>query len=96
MTRRLVAEYAARAKQPHNTTRLEDLTDRKREVMTLVAAGLSNQEIAARLYLSPVTARTRVSRAMTKPPRPRRIRARRHRLRDRTRPTRTATINVYA
>jgi DNA-binding NarL/FixJ family response regulator len=66
MTRRLVAEYAARAKEPHNTTRLEDLTDREREVMTLAAAGLSNQEIATRLYLSPATARTHVSRAMTK------------------------------
>jgi DNA-binding NarL/FixJ family response regulator len=66
MTRRLVAEYAARAKQPHDTSRLEDLTGREREVMTLVAAGLSNQEIAQRLYLSPATARTHVSRAMTK------------------------------
>jgi DNA-binding NarL/FixJ family response regulator len=73
MTRRLVAEYAVRAKQPQNTAMLEDLTGREREVMTLVAAGLSNQEIAARLYLSPATARTHVSRAMTKARRPRPI-----------------------
>jgi DNA-binding NarL/FixJ family response regulator len=66
MTRRLVAEYAARAKQPHDTSTLEELTNREREVMILVAAGFSNQEIATRLYLSPATARTHVSRAMSK------------------------------
>jgi DNA-binding NarL/FixJ family response regulator len=66
MTSRLVAEYAARAKQPHDTAELDELTNREREVMTLVAAGLSNQEIAKRLYLSPATARTHVSRAMSK------------------------------
>ena len=42
------------------------LTDREREVMALVAEGLSNQEIADRLYMSPATAKTHVSRAMTK------------------------------
>ena len=42
------------------------LTDREREVMALVAGGLSNDEIAGRLYLSPATVRTHVSRAMTK------------------------------
>jgi DNA-binding NarL/FixJ family response regulator len=66
MTRRLVAEYAARAKEPPDATRLEELTDREREVMTLAAAGLSNQEIADKLYVSPATARTHVSRAMNK------------------------------
>jgi DNA-binding NarL/FixJ family response regulator len=39
---------------------------REREVMTLVAAGLSNDEIAGRLYLSPLTSKTHVSRIMTK------------------------------
>ena len=42
------------------------LTEREREVLTLVAAGLSNDEIAERLYVSPLTAKTHVNRAMTK------------------------------
>lgn len=45
---------------------LAPLTDREREVVSLVAAGLSNDEIAARLVVSPLTAKTHVSRAMTK------------------------------
>jgi DNA-binding NarL/FixJ family response regulator len=45
---------------------LEGLTDREREVLTLVAHGFSNDDIAARLYLSPLTAKTHVNRAMTK------------------------------
>jgi DNA-binding NarL/FixJ family response regulator len=45
---------------------LATLTDREREVVALVAAGLSNEEIAARLVVSPLTAKTHVSRAMTK------------------------------
>jgi DNA-binding NarL/FixJ family response regulator len=66
MTRRLVAEFAARAKEPARTADLAGLTDREREVMALVAGGLTNDEIAGRLYLSPATVRTHVSRAMTK------------------------------
>jgi len=46
--------------------RLASLTEREREVVALVAAGLSNDEIAARLVVSPLTAKTHVSRAMTK------------------------------
>jgi DNA-binding NarL/FixJ family response regulator len=46
--------------------RLDNLTDREREVLALVAAGLSNDEIAERLYVSPLTAKTHVNRAMTK------------------------------
>jgi DNA-binding NarL/FixJ family response regulator len=42
------------------------LTDREREVVALVAQGLTNEEIAAELVLSPATARTHVSRAMAK------------------------------
>jgi DNA-binding NarL/FixJ family response regulator len=45
---------------------LEQLTAREREVMALVAAGLSNDEIAQRLFVSPATAKTHVSRAMVK------------------------------
>jgi DNA-binding NarL/FixJ family response regulator len=66
VTRRLIGEYAARAKQPDVAPALQALTDREREVMALVAEGLSNEEIATRLYLSPATAKTHVSRAMVK------------------------------
>ena len=45
---------------------IASLTDREREVVCLVAAGLSNDEIAAKLVVSPLTAKTHVSRAMTK------------------------------
>ena len=45
---------------------LASLTEREREVVTLVAAGLSNEEIAVKLTVSPLTAKTHVSRAMTK------------------------------
>ena len=66
ITRRLIAEFTARAAHPDPGPRLRALTEREREVMTLVAAGLSNDEIAARLVLSPATAKTHVSRAMVK------------------------------
>jgi DNA-binding NarL/FixJ family response regulator len=66
ITRRLIAEFTARARHPDPGPRLRALTDREREVMALVAAGLSNDEIAAHLVLSPATAKTHVSRIMTK------------------------------
>jgi len=66
VTKRLMAEFAARARQPRSTTELDALTEREREVMALVAEGLSNAEIAARLFVSPATAKTHVSRAMVK------------------------------
>nr|WP_055507777.1 response regulator transcription factor [Nonomuraea pusilla] len=66
VTRRLIAEFAGRVKPPEPGPRLNALTEREREVMTLVAGGLSNDEIAARLVLSPATAKTHVSRIMTK------------------------------
>jgi DNA-binding NarL/FixJ family response regulator len=66
VTRRLVAEFAARAKEPRPAAKLDVLTDREREVMALVAEGLSNDEIAARLVVSTATAKTHVSRAMVK------------------------------
>jgi DNA-binding NarL/FixJ family response regulator len=65
-TRSLVEEYAARAKPADLSPQLDLLTEREREVMSLVAAGLSNDEIAARLYISPATAKTHVSRTMIK------------------------------
>jgi len=66
VTKRLVAEFAARSKEPRPAAELDALTDREREVMALVAEGLSNDEIAARLVVSPATAKTHVSRAMVK------------------------------
>jgi DNA-binding NarL/FixJ family response regulator len=66
VTRRLVAEYAARAKKPTRSTQLNLLTEREREVMALVGEGLSNDEIADRLVVSPATAKTHVSRTMVK------------------------------
>jgi DNA-binding NarL/FixJ family response regulator len=64
-TRALIAEFASRAQRPPGPT-LSELTNREREVTELVAAGLSNDEIAQRLFLSPATAKTHVNRAMTK------------------------------
>ena len=52
--------------EPRPTPELDQLTDREREVMGLVAAGLSNDEIAGKLVVSPATAKTHVSRAMVK------------------------------
>jgi len=66
VTKRLIAEFAARAKEPQTRDSLEELTDREREVVALVAEGLSNEEIAGRLFVSPATAKTHVSRAMGK------------------------------
>ncbi len=66
VTRRLIAQFAAQVRAPHPPTELSSLTDREREVMTLVGAGLSNDEIAERLVVSPATAKTHVSRAMIK------------------------------
>lgn len=70
-TRLLVDRYvrAAPPKARTHTTPvagLDELTDREREVLLLVAAGLSNSEIAERLFISPSTAKTHVNRIMTK------------------------------
>ena len=67
VTQKVVREFVSRsprATRPH--PRLHTLTARETEVVALVAEGLSNDEIAERLFLSPATARTHVSRAMTK------------------------------
>ena len=66
VTRRLIGEFANRAKEPSDAPQLTVLTDREREVMALVAEGLTNEEIAARLIMSAATAKTHVSRAMIK------------------------------
>jgi DNA-binding NarL/FixJ family response regulator len=66
VTRRLIAEFATLTSKTKLIPDLEALTEREREVMALVAGGLSNDEIAARLVVSPATAKTHVSRAMVK------------------------------
>ncbi|XVQ06249.1 response regulator [Spirillospora sp. CA-255316] len=65
ITRRLIAEYVNRRPEPAPEG-LDVLTNREREVAALVARGLSNDEIAAHMVISPTTAKTHVSRAMTK------------------------------
>ena len=65
-TRSLIEEFATRAKPAALSPDLDILTSREREVMSLVAAGLTNDEIAERLVISPTTAKTHVSRAMIK------------------------------
>lgn len=67
VTRRLITEFASRPEiRRARPSELESLTEREREILTLVAAGLSNDEIAARLVISPATAKTHVSRVMMK------------------------------
>jgi len=67
LTRRLIDEFAARAEPASpNPELVEELTAREREVVSLVALGLSNGEIAEKLVVSPATAKTHVSRAMVK------------------------------
>jgi DNA-binding NarL/FixJ family response regulator len=66
VTRRVIAEFALRARRPPQAGLLDELTEREREVMTLVAEGLTNADIADRLVVSPATAKTHVNRAMAK------------------------------
>ncbi|MGC5055055.1 response regulator [Micromonospora sp. DT48] len=66
VTRRVIEQFAANTARPAAPARLAELTEREREVVALVGTGLSNDEIAARLVVSPATAKTHVSRAMIK------------------------------
>jgi DNA-binding NarL/FixJ family response regulator len=67
VTRRLIAEYASRPEPAHALPHeLNRVTDREREVLTLIAHGLSNAEIAERLTLSLATAKTHVSHLLAK------------------------------
>ncbi|MFI5933632.1 response regulator [Actinoplanes sp. NPDC051494] len=69
VTRRVIGEFASpagRGRSAAPSAELAQLTDREREVMVLVGEGLSNDEIAARLVISPATAKTHVSRTMVK------------------------------
>ena len=65
VTKRLLAQFAA-GHTPVDASRLAVLTEREREVLRLVGRGLTNQEIGVELFLSPLTAKTHVSRIMTK------------------------------
>jgi DNA-binding NarL/FixJ family response regulator len=66
ITRRLIAEFAARRDPSQPPPALAELTEREREIMRLVAEGLSNAEIGGRLVISPLTAKTHVSNVLRK------------------------------
>jgi DNA-binding NarL/FixJ family response regulator len=67
VTRRLIAAFASRPQRPRSVPEsMADLTPREAEVVALAAHGMTNDEIAAELVVSPATARTHVSRAMVK------------------------------
>jgi DNA-binding NarL/FixJ family response regulator len=66
VTRRLIAEFAARRDPAEPPSALAELTEREREITRLVAEGLTNGEIAGRLVISPLTAKTHVSNVLRK------------------------------
>lgn len=66
VTRKLIMEFAARPEQTIEGSSVDLLTKREAEVVSLVGLGLSNDEIAAQMFVSPTTAKTHVSRAMIK------------------------------
>jgi DNA-binding NarL/FixJ family response regulator len=66
ITKRLIAEFAARPDPQEAPRQLAELTEREREILMLVAAGLSNADVARRLVISPLTAKTHVSRILRK------------------------------
>lgn len=66
ITRKLINRYVAQPLPATAGTALEELTGREREAVALVAHGMSNDEIADRMVISPLTAKTHINRAMTK------------------------------
>jgi DNA-binding NarL/FixJ family response regulator len=66
ITRRLITEFAARRDPNDPPAAVAELTEREREILRLVARGLTNAEIAARLVISPLTTKTHVSRILRK------------------------------
>jgi DNA-binding NarL/FixJ family response regulator len=66
VTRRLIAEFASRTREARHLDGLDELTPREREVVALIASGLSNEEISRQIYVSPSTVKTHAARAMTK------------------------------
>jgi DNA-binding NarL/FixJ family response regulator len=66
ITRKLIDRYVTQAPHPRAGEVLTGLTNREREAVALVARGLSNDQIAGRMVISPTTAKTHVNRAMVK------------------------------
>jgi DNA-binding NarL/FixJ family response regulator len=66
ITRKLINRYVTQPPNIGAETGLEELTNREREAVALVAQGLSNDQIADRMVISPMTAKTHINRAMTK------------------------------
>lgn len=66
VTRRLITEFASRTRGARTVPGVNELTPREREVVALIAQGLSNEEISRKIYISPATAKTHAARAMTK------------------------------
>jgi DNA-binding NarL/FixJ family response regulator len=66
VTRRIMAQLAVQSRAAERPAALEGITGREREVLQLVGEGLNNAEIADRLFITPLTAKTHVSRIMTK------------------------------
>ncbi len=66
VTRRLISEFASCARPAGPVPGIEELTPREREVVALIAAGLSNDEIATQLFISTATAKTHATRSMAK------------------------------
>jgi DNA-binding NarL/FixJ family response regulator len=65
ITRKLITRYLTQPRHPHHAA-MTELTNREREAVALAAQGLSNDEIAATMVISPLTAKTHLNRAMTK------------------------------
>jgi DNA-binding NarL/FixJ family response regulator len=66
ITRKLINRYVAQPLRAGAAVELEGLTGREREAVVLVAQGLSNEQIARQMVISPLTAKTHINRAMTK------------------------------
>jgi DNA-binding NarL/FixJ family response regulator len=66
ITRKLIDRYVAQPLETGTPVGSAHLTNREREAVTLVAQGLANDQIAARMVISPLTAKTHINRAMTK------------------------------
>ena len=66
ITRKLINRYVTQPLNAGAGTGLEELTNREREAVALVAQGLSNDQVAGRMVISPMTAKTHINRAMTK------------------------------
>ena len=66
ITRKLIERYVNQPLHTSSSTGLQELTNREREAVTLVAQGFSNEQIAARMVISPLTAKTHINRPMAK------------------------------